>query len=89
MKKNRGSALAIVVGVAGVLFILTGVVYTYFKMNASASIFRMNSIRAAVAADAGTNLALHFLSTMENYSDETTPFFLSRLMGIRMSPISN
>ena len=75
--KNRGSALAIVVGVAAVLFILTGVVYTYFKMNATASIFRMNSIRAAVAADAGTNLALHFLSTMETYPDETTPFLLA------------
>lgn len=65
-----------VVGVAGVLFILTGVVYTYFQMNVRASVFQMNRIRAATAAEAGTALALHHLSSLDSLPEDGQPFVL-------------
>ncbi len=76
MKQQRGSALALVVGTAAVLFILTAVVYTYFQMNARASLFRMNRIRAATAAEAGTALALHHLASLESIPEDGEPFLL-------------
>ncbi|MCK5787063.1 MAG: hypothetical protein KAH54_10975 [Candidatus Sabulitectum sp.] len=75
-KQQRGSALAMVVGVAAVLFALTGVVYTYFQMNARATLFEMNRIRAAEAAEAGVALALHHLSSMESLPEDGKPFLL-------------
>ncbi|MCK5841753.1 MAG: hypothetical protein KAH31_06285 [Candidatus Sabulitectum sp.] len=77
MRCERGSALAMVVVVAAVLFILTGVVYTYSQMNARTVIFKMNRIRAATAAEAGTALALHHLSFMESVPADGEPFVLS------------
>ncbi len=68
--------MALVVGVASVMFILTGVVYTYFQMNVRASLFRMNRIRAATAAEAGSALALHYLSSLETLPEDGEPFIL-------------
>lgn len=65
-----------VAGVAAVLFVLTGVVYTYFQMNVRTSVFKMNRARAAMAAEAGTALALHHLSSMESISRDGTPFVI-------------
>ncbi len=76
MKSQRGSVLVMVVGVALVLFILTGAVYTYFQMNARASRFQMNRIRAATAAEAGTALALHHLSSLESLPESGEPYLL-------------
>ena len=73
---RRGSALAMVVGVAGVLFLLTGVVYTLFQMNARTTLFKMDRIRAAMAAEAGSALALHHLSQMDSLPDGGAPFIL-------------
>lgn len=66
-----------VVVVATILFLLTGVVYTYFQMNARTAIFRMNRARAANAAEAGTALALHHLSSLENLPGGGAPFVLT------------
>lgn len=76
MRNNGGSALAVVIGVTAVLFVLTGVVYTYFQMNARTGLFKMNRVRAAMAAEAGTALALHHLSSMESIPQDGTPFVL-------------
>ncbi len=65
-----------VVGAAAVLFVLTGVAYTYFQMSMRAGLFRMNRIRAEVAAEAGTALALHHLSAMESIPPDGTPFVI-------------
>ncbi|MCD6589127.1 MAG: hypothetical protein J7K88_11315 [Candidatus Fermentibacteraceae bacterium] len=76
MKQQRGSALALVVGAASVLFVLTGVVYTYFQMNARTHLFKMNRVRAEMAAEAGTALALHHLASMESIPQAGAPVVL-------------
>jgi hypothetical protein len=76
VKENRGSVLVMVVVVATILFMLTGVVYTYFQMNARTALFRMNRARAATAAEAGTALALHHLSSLETLPAGGAPFVL-------------
>jgi len=76
LKRQRGSALALVVGAASVLFLLTGVVYTYFRMNASASLFKQNRVRAAMAAEAGSAMAVHYLSSMESMPQDGSPFVM-------------
>ncbi len=58
------------------MFLLTGVVYTYFKMNANATVFRMNGLRASVAAEAGVALAVHYLSTLQTMPESMDPFLL-------------
>lgn len=71
---ERGSALALVIGAAGVLFILVAVVYVYFTMNADAAAFQRNRLRAETAAEAGVALALHHLSSLDAMSGGIAPF---------------
>ena len=58
------------------LFVLTGVVYTYFQMNARTHLFKMNRVRAEMAAEAGTALALHHLASMESIPQAGAPVVL-------------
>jgi len=76
VKQQNGSALALVVGVASVLFVLTGVVYTYFQMNARAHVFKINRARAGMAAEAGAALALHHLESMQSVPQNGEPIEL-------------
>ncbi len=73
---QRGSLLATVVIIATVMFLMVGVVYTLFRMNVSATTFRMNGLRAATAARTGTSLAIHYLSTLQAMPATGEPFFL-------------
>ncbi len=73
-KKERGSVLATVVVIAAFLFLLTGVVYTYYRMNANTALYRMNRIRAQAAAESGIALAVHYLASLSRMPDTTEPF---------------
>lgn len=73
---RRGSILATVVVIAAVMFLLTGVVYTYFRMNSNTAVFRMSRIRAETAAESGIALAIHYLSAMETMPNDGQPFTL-------------
>ncbi len=71
---QRGAILATVVIIAGVLFILVGVAWTYFTMAARTAAFTAGRTRALASAEAGVALAIHYLQSLEEKPASGEPF---------------
>ncbi len=71
---QRGAILATVVIIAGVLFILVGVAWTYFTMAARTAAFATGRTRALASAEAGVALAIHYLQSLEEKPSSGEPF---------------
>ncbi len=60
--------------IAGVLFILVGVAWTYFTMAARTAAFATGRTRALASAEAGVALAIHYLQSLEEKPSSGEPF---------------